>query len=202
MADAGELAINGPLADRVDSLYGKLGVRGRVVLAQLPLTLTVCLVVAAAATFSPATLASDMFRLALLAHTAIFAACLAIPWARLPVGASAAIPILDCIAIGFTREAGGPAFNVLSLLLVFPVVWLSVRRRPHMLFLAIFGAVLSTVLPIAIVGSSPTAPEMIRMIFLPLVMSAIACNVGYRRDRVCRGWHRSSATPETSAQRT
>ncbi len=43
-----------------------------------------------------------------------------------------------------------------------------------MLFLAIFGAVLSTVLPIATVGSSPTPPEMIRMIFLPLVMSAIA----------------------------
>ncbi len=174
MADAGGLSIDGPIADRVDALYGTLAVRGRIVLAQLPLTLTVCLVVAAAAVFSPATLASDMFRLALLAHTVIFAACLAVPWARLPIGASAAIPILDCVAIGFTREAGGPAFNVLSLLLVFPVIWLSVRRRRHMFFLAILGAVLSTVLPAAVVGSSPTAPEMIRMIFLPLVMSAIA----------------------------
>ncbi|MGF9649681.1 HAMP domain-containing sensor histidine kinase [Pseudarthrobacter oxydans] len=174
LGSAGELAINGPLADRVDALYGRLGVRGRVVLAQLPLTITVCLVVAAAAAFSPASLASDMFRMALLAHTAIFAACLAVPWGRLPAGASAAIPVLDCIAVGFTREAGGPAFNVLSLLLVFPVIWLSVRRRRYMLFLAILGVVLSTVLPTAVAVSAQAPGAMIRTIFLPLVMSAIA----------------------------
>ncbi|MFF1252151.1 sensor histidine kinase [Pseudarthrobacter sp. NPDC058329] len=171
----GELAINGPLADRIDALHGRLGVRGRVVLAQLPLTITVCLVVAAAAVFSPATLASDMFRTALLAHTAVFAACLAVPWERLPPGASAVIAVLDCVAIGFTREAGGTAFNVLSLLLVFPVIWLSVRRHRYMLFLAVVGAVLSTVLPTAVAGSAAQAPgAMIRTIFLPLVMSAIA----------------------------
>jgi signal transduction histidine kinase len=172
--NAGELAINGPLADRIDALHGRLGVRGRVVLAQLPLTITVCLVVAAAALFSPATLASDMFRAALLAHAAIFAACLAVPWEKLPPGASAVIAILDCVAIGFTREAGGAAFNVLSLLLVFPVMWLSVRRHRHMLFLAVVGVVLSTVLPTAVAGSAQTPAAMIRMLFLPLVMSAIA----------------------------
>jgi signal transduction histidine kinase len=170
----GQLAINGPLARLIDALYRRLGVRGRVALAQLPLTLTVCLVVAAAALFSPATLASDMFRMALLAHLAIFAACLAVPWQRLPASASAVIAVLDCVAIGFTREAGGPAFNVLSILLVFPVVWLAVRRRRHMLFLAVVGAVLSTVLPTAVSGSADAPGAMIRTIFLPLVMSAIA----------------------------
>lgn len=109
--NAGENAGNRPAADRVDALYGRLGVGGQVVMAQLPLTVSLCLVVAAAAVFSPATLAGDMFRMALLAHAAIFAACPAIPWATLPAGASAAIPVLDCLAIGFTREAGGPAFN-------------------------------------------------------------------------------------------
>ena len=139
LGDAGELAINGPLARCIDAIHGRLGVRGQVVLAQLPLTITVCLVVAAAALFTPDTLASDMFRTALLAHAAIFAACLAVPWERLPPGASAVIAVLDCVAVGFTREAGGAAFTVLSLLLVFPVLWLSVRRHRHMLFLAIGG---------------------------------------------------------------
>lgn len=162
------------LTGKIDTIFGGLGARGRVVLSQLPLTITVVLVVVAAAFFSPATLMDDRFRLALLAHTAIFAACLVIPWGRLPAGAFAVIPVVDCLAIGFTREAGGPSFSVLSLMLVFPVIWLSVGRQRGRVVLAILGASLSTVVPAAVLGSVPTQGSMIRTIFLPLVMTAIA----------------------------
>jgi signal transduction histidine kinase len=168
------LVDNAPLADGIDRIFGRLGVRGRVVMSQLPLSVTLFLVVVAAAIFSPATLADDTFRIALLAHAALFGLCLAVPWGRLHPEAFTLIPILDCVAIGFTRQAGGPSFNVLSLLLVFPVVWLSVTRHRHRVVLAVLATVLSTVIPAAALGSDLAQGSMIRTIFLPLVMGAIA----------------------------
>jgi signal transduction histidine kinase len=162
------------VTDKVDAHYHGLGERGRVIVRQLPLSVTVLLVVAAAAVFHPETLADSRFRLALLAHTVLFVLSVAVPWGRLPVGAYALIPALDCVAIGFTREAGGPNFSVLSLLLVFPVVWLSVDRNRAGVVLAVAATVLSTVLPAAALGTPPTQGSMIRTIFLPLVMAAIA----------------------------
>ncbi|WP_314193003.1 HAMP domain-containing sensor histidine kinase [uncultured Arthrobacter sp.] len=162
------------VADRVDALFGGLGDCGRVIVRQLPLSVTVLLVVAAAAVFHAETLADPRFRLALLAHTALFVLSVAVPWGRLPARTWVLIPALDCVAIGFTREAGGPSFSVLSLLLVFPVVWLSVDRNRAGVVLAVAATVLSTVLPAAAMGTPPTQGSMIRTIFLPLVMTAIA----------------------------
>jgi signal transduction histidine kinase len=171
---AGALPADMPVIGHLDGLFDGLGIRSRIVLGQLPLTVTVVLVAVAAAVFSPATLATNQFQLALLAHTLLFAACLVLPWRRLPAGAFAAIPVLDCLAIGFTREAGGPPFNVLSLMLVFPVVWLAAQPRRYMVVLAILGTVLSTLVPSAVAGSPPTSASMIRTLVLPLILSAVA----------------------------
>lgn len=165
---------DGLLAGRIDALFAGLGARGRVVLSHLPLTVTVVLIVAAAALFSPETLVDERFRLALLGHSVIFVACVAVPWGRLPAPVLSVVPVLDCLAIGFTREAGGPSFNILSLMLVFPVIWLSVGRQRSRVLLAVLGVVLSTVIPAAALGSPPAEGSMIRTIFLPLVMAAIA----------------------------
>jgi len=162
------------VSDRLDGLFGGLSARKRVMASQLPVSLTVALVVVAAAMFSPWTLADSRFLNALLFHLAIAAACIALPWGRLPSGAFAVIPLLDCLAIGFTREAGGPSFSVLSLTLVFPVIWLSAQVRPYMAALAIAGTVLSAVVPAAALGSPPVAGSMIRVLILPLVMSVMA----------------------------
>lgn len=162
------------LADVIDRFFGRLGVRGRVVMSQLPLSATLFLVVVAAAIFSPATLADDTFRIALLAHATLFGLCLSVPWGRLHPQAFTLIPVLDCVAIGFTRQAGGPSFNVLSLMLVFPVIWLSVSRHRGRVVMAVLGTVLSTIVPAAVLGSDPGQGSIIRTIFLPLVMTAIA----------------------------
>jgi signal transduction histidine kinase len=162
------------LSDRIDGYVRCLGERGRVIIRQLPLSATVLLVAAAAWVFHPETLADERFRLALLAHTVLFGLSVAVPWGRLPVGTYALIPVLDCVAIGFTREAGGANFNVLSLLLVFPVVWLSVDPHRTGVVLAVIATILSTILPPAVFGIPTSQGAMIRTIFLPLVMGAIA----------------------------
>ncbi|MFC7849180.1 sensor histidine kinase [Arthrobacter sp. NPDC057388] len=162
------------LTDRIDAYMRCLGERGRVIARQLPLSVTVLLVVVAAWAFYPETLADERFRLALLAHIALFVLSIAVPWGRLRPGAYALLPVLDCVAIGFTREAGGPNFNFLSLLLVFPVIWLSVDSRPVCVVLAVAATILSVILPVAASGGPPTQGSMLRTIFLPLVMAAIA----------------------------
>ena len=78
------------VSDRLDGLFGGLSARKRVMACQLPVTLTIALVVAAAAVFSPETLTNNLFLAALLFHLAIAAACAAVPWARLPAGGFAA----------------------------------------------------------------------------------------------------------------
>lgn len=162
------------VSDRLDGLFGGLSARKRVMASQLPVTVTVGLVVIAAAIFSPETLSDPMFEMALLFHLAILCCCMAVPWSSLPGPAFAVIPVLDCLAIGFTREAGGPAFNVLSLMLVFPVIWLSAQLRKFLPVLAIVATILSTVVPSSFRGEPPAGDSMIRTIFLPLVMSVIA----------------------------
>ena len=196
------------VSDRLDGLFGVLSTRTRVVLSQLPVTVTVGLVVIAAAVFSPDTLEVPLFLAALLFHLAIFAACLAIPWGRLPHLAFAVIPVLDCLAVGFTREAGGPAFNVLSLMLVFPVIWLSAQLRTFMPVVAIAAAILSTVVPSVSAGSPPAGDSMIRTIFLPLVMSVIAVTahvvsttIHRQRTRLVESEHELARTLDESVRR-
>ena len=197
--------MRGPdLVDKADAFFGNLGERGRVIIRQLPLSVTVLLVVAAAAVFHPETLADERFRLALLAHTALFGLSAGVPWGRLPSGAYAVIPVLDCVAVGFTREAGGPNFNVLSLLLVFPVIWLSVDSNRSGVVLAVTATVLSTLLPAMAFGTALTQGSMIRTIFLPLVMAAIAVTahvvagtLSRRREALAR---KDAALADTAAE--
>jgi signal transduction histidine kinase len=196
------------VSDRLDGLFGGLSARKRVMASQLPVTLTVALVVVAAAMYSPWTLADSRFLTALLFHLAIAAACVAIPWGRLPGPAFAVIPLLDCLAIGFTREAGGPAFSVLSMMLVFPVIWLSAHVRPFMPALAIAGTVLSTVVPSAALGSPPAGGSMIRVLILPLVMSivavtahVVATTIRRHRIRLVENEHDLARTLDESVRR-
>lgn len=162
------------VSDRLDGLFGSLSARRRVAASQSPVTLAMVLVVVATAVFSPETLSSNLFTAALLFHLVIATLCLAIPWARLPAEAFAVIPLMDCIAIGLTRQAGGPTFSVMSVMLVFPVIWLSAQVRSLMPALAIAGTILSIVVPAAVQGSPPAGGSMIRTLILPLVMSVIA----------------------------
>lgn len=174
-ADQGLAAPAQPVvSDRLDGLFGSLSARMRIVVAQSPVSLSMALVVAATAIFSPETFTSSMFVAALVFHLAVAALCVVVPWSRLPYAAFAVIPLLDCIAIGLTRQVGGPTFSVLSVMLVFPVIWLSAQVRPSMPALAVAGTILSIGVPAAVLGAPPAGGSMIRTLILPLVMTVIA----------------------------
>jgi signal transduction histidine kinase len=97
-----------------------------------------------------------------------------VPWRRVPERAVLIIPVLDCLAIGITREAADQYLAVLGFLLVFPVVWLAADRRRSGVLLAILSTVLSAVLPPVILGTGFDVPDLIRIVLLPVIVGAIA----------------------------
>ncbi|RAX47288.1 two-component sensor histidine kinase [Arthrobacter sp. AQ5-06] len=148
--------------------------RGRVVMCQLPLSVTMVLVIILTEVFHPGVLRPGPFLYSLPAHLVLLAACALVPWERLPDRAFAVIPFLDCLAIGFSRDAADSYLTVLAYLLVFPVVWLSIGRQRSGVIIAVLGTVLSALLPPLVLGTGFTGPSLIRIVLLPIIVGAIA----------------------------
>jgi signal transduction histidine kinase len=141
---------------------------------QLPLSITMVLVLALAATLHPHFEWSGPFPYTLLGHLVLLAACALVPWERLPERATLIIPALDCLAIGLSREAGDQYLSALSFLLVFPVVWLSYGPDRSGVTIAVLAALISVALPPAILGTGYTSASFIRIVLLPVILGAMA----------------------------
>ncbi|MFJ6311315.1 sensor histidine kinase [Pseudarthrobacter oxydans] len=162
------------LFESTDRYFRKLGPRGRTVVFQLPLSVTVLLVTVLVALLHPGFEWSVPFMFSLAAHLLLLAASAAVPWQRLPARAVFVIPFLDCLAIGLSRESGGQHLTVLSFLLVFPVVWLAVGLRRTGVVLAVLATILSVAVPPVILGNGFTSASFIRVVLLPVILGAIA----------------------------
>jgi signal transduction histidine kinase len=162
------------LFESMTNHFTTLGPRGRTVLFQLPLSITMLLIVLLATVLHPAFEWSAAFLYSLAGHLVLLAACVLVPWERLPERAVFVIPVLDCLAIGLSREAGDQDLSALSFLLVFPVVWLSYGPNRSGVIIALLGALLSVALPPIILGTGYTSASFIRIVLLPAVLGAIA----------------------------
>ncbi|MGO4234660.1 ATP-binding protein [Pseudarthrobacter sp. YAF2] len=162
------------LFEQLYGYYRTLGPRGRAVLFQLPLSTTMLLVTVLTKVLHPQLDVSGPFLLSLGAHVLLLGACALVPWGRLPERAVLVIPALDCIVVGFSREAADQYLTVLGFLLVFPVVWLAADRRRSGVLFAVVATILSAVLPPAILGTGFDGPDFIRIVLLPVIVGAIA----------------------------
>ncbi len=153
--------------------------RIRVVLTQLPLTITMLLIVALAAAFHPEALRDPLFRIGLWGQAAVLLACLLVPWNRLPYASFLLIPYLDFIALGFSRQGSIDSLSGVGLLALFPVFWLAASGLARKT--AIVGGTLATLLmvwiPIFLADGPTTAVQLSRPMVLPLMMLAFAITV-------------------------
>lgn len=154
--------------------FRTLGTRGRTVMFQLPLSITMLLVLVLAAVLHRDFEWSGPFPYTLYGHLVLLAACALVPWERLPERATLSIPVLDCLAIGLSREAGDQYLAVLGFLLVFPVVWLSHGPQRSGVIIAVLAAFFSVALPPAILGTGYTSASFIRIVLLPVILAAMA----------------------------
>ncbi len=149
-----------------------LGPRERILAFQFPLTLLVAGTGAGAAWLLPAMLESSMVRAGLGLHAALALASLLLPWQRLTPLALLALPVLDLMAIGLLLDGGVPETAALSVLFVFPALWIAASPLPRtgallLCFVGPFAAGLA--------GLGTVGPEGIpgRLAWLVVVAGAI-----------------------------
>ncbi|BCW34458.1 two-component sensor histidine kinase [Arthrobacter sp. StoSoilA2] len=158
----------------LDDFFDRIGRRRAVVLCQLPVTLAMGLIVVFAILFSPETMTDTAFQLMLVVHLLMLVACLAVPWNRLPPGTFVLIPLVDFVVLALTREVGGPVLSVVTLLIAFPVIWLSLSASRTRLVLAIAGPFCGIIASPYVLGHEVEQTELIRMIVVPVILAGFA----------------------------
>ncbi|XTR53080.1 hypothetical protein ACOM2C_08125 [Pseudarthrobacter sp. So.54] len=97
------------LVSHTDRFFRRLRPRLQVALCQLPLTVLLAGLAAAAPAVWPTLLDSWIFLASIVLMAGLFVACFLVPWERLLTNAYLAIPIVDFLVIGLARNGALPA---------------------------------------------------------------------------------------------
>lgn len=159
--------------------YSNVGLRTRVGLCELPLALLVAVIAVIAAIVAPSLLTTPLFLAGLVLHAVLLAASFLAPWEKLPDRSYIAIPLLDFVAIALTRNGAAEALPGLSLLAIFPVIWLSASGISHT-----FSLLASFIGPFLILAIGPAlgfAPvnQFGTAILLGLTMVAVSISLRF-----------------------
>ena len=159
---------------RTERFERRFGLRGRAAMYQLPLAVAVAIIAVTAPLLHPELLQSGLFLAGLLLHVVLLAACLMIPWHRLPEGALLAIPILDFVAIGLTRNGAVDILQGLGALAAFPVVWLAASGLMPAIsgILSFLGPFLIVAFP-QLMNVTTTSSLMVETLLLPTMALAL-----------------------------
>ncbi|WP_288027277.1 HAMP domain-containing sensor histidine kinase [Arthrobacter sp.] len=153
--------------------------RVKVMLTQAPLTLTVLLMVLHAAAIYPQIFANPVFAAGLWMHAAILVLCVLVPWDKLPYASFLAIPYLDFVAVGLTRQGSLQYATSAGLLMLFPVFWLSASGLARKT--AVLGSTVGTLLIVwtpVLVAAGPVDPEQLgKPLLFPFMMMGFAITV-------------------------
>lgn len=152
--------------------------RMRVVLSQLPLSITVCVAAILVLFFFPDTLQNPLFQVFVLSQAFLLGVCMAVPWDRLPFASFLVVPVLDMVSIAFGREGGQESLTGISVLVVLPVIWLCASGLYPRLAMALsfFGPLAIVWAPWLIRGTF-TSQDLIRPLLFPILMLGIGVSV-------------------------
>jgi two-component system phosphate regulon sensor histidine kinase PhoR len=150
----------------------------RVALSQMPLFVTTLLTAFLVWAFFPDTMGNPLFVAFLISQLALMGLCYAVPWDRLPYTSFLAIPVLDIISIGAGREGGQESLTGISLLAVFPVIWLcaSGYYPKAALWFSFLGPLAIIWVPLLLKGNY-TPQDFARSLLLPVMMLGIGVSV-------------------------
>ncbi|MBT2566123.1 HAMP domain-containing histidine kinase [Arthrobacter sp. ISL-85] len=150
----------------------------RVVLSQMPLFVTTILTALLMWAFFPETMDNPLFVTFLLSQLGLMALCYTIPWERLPYTSFLAIPLLDFVSISAGREGGQESLTGISLLAVFPVIWLcaSGYYPRAALWFSFLGPLAIIWVPLFLKGNY-TPQDFARSLLLPVMMLGIGVSV-------------------------
>lgn len=150
----------------------------RVGLSQMPLFVTTLLTVLLMWAFFPGTMDNPLFAAFVISQLAIMALCYVVPWERLPYTSFLVIPLLDFVSIGVGRQGGQESLAGISLLAVFPVIWLcaSGYYPRAALWLSFLGPLAIIWVPLLLKGNF-TPQDLARSLLLPVIVLGIGVSV-------------------------
>ncbi|WP_449372251.1 hypothetical protein [Arthrobacter psychrolactophilus] len=153
--------------------------RMRVLLTQVPLTLTVLLIVALGAAYDPMIMANLHFVIGLWMQAAALVICLVTPWDKPPRGTYLAIPYLDFIAVGFLRDGSAQHISAVGLLVLFPVFWLSASgfARKTAIIASTLATLLIVWIPLLLSDAKVTPELLAKPLVFPFMMMAFSITV-------------------------
>lgn len=158
--------------------FHEYSLRARVTLSQMPLSITAGLTAVLVLLFFPGTLGNPVFLAFLGSQVLILVLCYLVPWHNLPFGSFLVIPILDFISIALGREGGQESLTGISLLAVFPVIWLCASGLyPRASLLITFLAPLSIIWVPLFLRGDVTGQDLARSLLLPVMMLGIGVSV-------------------------
>jgi signal transduction histidine kinase len=158
--------------------FHEYSLRGRVALSQIPLSVTAGFTAVLVLAFFPETLPDPLFISFLVSQVVILIACYAVPWDRLPYPSFLVIPVLDLVSITLGREGGQDSLTGISLMAVFPVIWVcasGVFPKTAVAF-SFFGPLGIIWLPLLIKGDV-SGQDLTRSLLLPVMMLGIGVSV-------------------------
>jgi signal transduction histidine kinase len=143
------------------------------------LTLVVAGLFVSAPALWPNLIQNGLFVTGILMHGILFLSCFLLPWERLSPGASLAIPVLDLVALAFTRSGAYGSLPGLGVLALFPVIWLSASglRTRSSLIISFLGPLVISLPPFIAHLPKPPSSDMFSVTVLPLVMLAVAITI-------------------------
>lgn len=152
--------------------------RDRVALSQTPLFVTTLLTAGLMWAYFPWSMNNPLFVAFLISQVAIMALCYAVPWHRLPHTSFLIIPLLDFASIALGREGGQESLTGLSLLAVFPVIWLcaSGYYPRSSLWLSFLGPLAIIWAPLLMRGDV-SGPSLAKSLLIPVMMLGIGVSV-------------------------
>lgn len=169
-----------------DRFFRRLGPRFRVALCQLPVTVLLGALAIAAPAVWPALIDNGVFIASIILMGALFLSCFLVPWERLPANAYLVIPILDLVVIGLARNGAVPAVAGLSVLAIFPVIWLSASGAfaRTTIFLSFFGPLLIAIPTVLQKFPRISPSDIATVILLPLMMLAVSLAIRFASANV------------------
>ena len=148
----------------------------RALLSQTPLAVTTSIVVALLLVVDPALVVNQLFFLGAVGIFLLTAVAALIRWNRLPHWCLWLVPMADFIPIGAMVHGASPILNGVSLLSVFPVLWLAWSDIPQWItrITSFLGPLVIAWSPFIFFGAVPSRAGLIKPLLIPLIMLALA----------------------------
>jgi signal transduction histidine kinase len=130
------------------------------------------------AAFFPGTMDNPLFVAFLASQLAIMALCYLTPWDRLPYTSFLVIPLLDFVSIAVGREGGQESLTGISLLAVFPVIWLCASGYyPRIALWLSFLSPLAIIWVPLFIHGDVSGPSLAKSLLVPVMMLGIGVSV-------------------------